>query len=788
MSFVCFRRLSYALAVCYSVMAFASSLQAAPPTVRTVDIHGLQAGGKTTLTIAGTDLLPAPTIVLPFAKAQQQLLDKPTATRIQFEVSLPESVIPGTYQIRVANENGISNAVAIAVDRLPQAIFAPKIEARPISLHGTLTGSNILKTTFTGRAGETILFEVEAQRLGGKLRPVIHLYDARRVQLGWALPASRLSGDTRLSVKLPTDGEYTLELHDLQYAAAAPAHFRLKVGNWSFADYVFPPAVQRGQQATLQIPLRSSGARPVPFTAPSITGNVPAPWHDTKSASGPQPRLIVSDHPELIEASLPMSEAARTLPELPTSVNGRIRGLGEEDVYRLAVKPGDKLRFDVQSSRLGSPTDMVLKLRNAQGGQLAINDDAPGTSDPRLDYTVPAKTDSLLVALQDQLGRFGDGCIYRLTVTNQNAATSSAPLVVSFPSDRLNIPRGGSIVLPVLADRPNGDAPVRLTFDTLPPGVQASNSVIPAAANGTLITLTAGDSASPPVVSRLQAVSTSGNRTSETTARLSNHPLATVQPWLQEELAVSTTAGHAFAADWGTVPNDASLVLAGRLEIPVKVSRPADNPGPVRLTLLTSQAPPLVNGRPVPTRVLRVEKAVEIAIGKNDGAVALLVPADLPVVGYELAVKAEFLSKDKKTVLGTAFTPVRKFPTTNPVGIALTGTASLTTAKIKTGATLVVKGSVTRRTKFSSDITVTATGQPAGTRITPAVVKADKNEFQVTLQFPANVAVGSISGIKLSATAKPNPAQANVVVRSNEIPLTVTITETPPAAKPKVGK
>ena len=49
-----------------------------------------------------------------------------------------------------------------------------------------------------------------------------------------------LRGDTRLEAKLPADGEYRLQFHDLQYAAAAPSHFRLKIGHWSYADLAFP--------------------------------------------------------------------------------------------------------------------------------------------------------------------------------------------------------------------------------------------------------------------------------------------------------------------------------------------------------------------------------------------------------------------------------------------------------------------------------------------------------------------------------------------------------------------
>ena len=136
---------------------------------------------------------------------------------------------------------------------MPQRLFAAAAEALPVAWHGVISGSSKLRTSFTGKAGQPILFEVEAQRLGGKLRPVLHLYDADDKHLAWSLPSPVLRGDTRLEVKLPADGKYTLELHDLQYAAPAPNYFRLKIGTWQFADLVFPPAVERGKAATLEL-------------------------------------------------------------------------------------------------------------------------------------------------------------------------------------------------------------------------------------------------------------------------------------------------------------------------------------------------------------------------------------------------------------------------------------------------------------------------------------------------------------------------------------------------------
>ena len=77
------------------------------------------------------------------------------------------------------------------------------------------------------------MVEVEAQRLGSKLRPVVHLYGPKRLQLAWAWPTPALHGDARLEATLPADGTYTIAVHDPEYAGQSPGFFRLKVGQWS---------------------------------------------------------------------------------------------------------------------------------------------------------------------------------------------------------------------------------------------------------------------------------------------------------------------------------------------------------------------------------------------------------------------------------------------------------------------------------------------------------------------------------------------------------------------------
>ena len=193
--------------------------RAAEPVVRNINVRGLQIGGTTTVTIDGDSFGKAPRLLLPFA-AQQQLQKKATDKQAIFAVTLGADVVPGYWHLRVVTDGGVSTPVVVAVDRLPQRTMTPVVAALPVALHGAIGGSAIVETKFTGKAGQKITVEVEAQRLGSKLRPIVHLYSPKRLQVAWAWTTPALHGDARLDATLPEDGTYTVALHDAEYAAA----------------------------------------------------------------------------------------------------------------------------------------------------------------------------------------------------------------------------------------------------------------------------------------------------------------------------------------------------------------------------------------------------------------------------------------------------------------------------------------------------------------------------------------------------------------------------------------
>jgi hypothetical protein len=745
----------------------ATGLRAAEPAVRSLDVRGLQVGGTTALVIDGDDFGSSPHLLLPFP-ARQQLKKGATATRGTFDVTLGADVVPGYYQLRVVSGSGVSPPVVIAVDRLPQRLLANTAGLLPAALHGTIGGSTVAETKFAGKAGQKILVEVEANRLGSKLRPVLHLYSPKRLQIAWSWPHPTLSGDTRLEATLPEDGEFTVTVHDVEYAVPGPGFFRLRLGQWAYVDQVFPPVIARGLPQALEL-LGSPGV--ARLTAPPASGQaiLPLAWPGEGSWSGPRPLVRVSRHAEVIGQS--SAAGPQALPAAPVGVSGRLLVPFAEDRYRLAVKPGTRLKLEAFAERLGSPLDTALVVRNEKGDQLARAEDGPGTLDPGLEYTVPDKVMALVVGVVDAQGRGGPRGIYRLIVEPQPAAPDFRLWV---PAQQFSLPAGGTAVIPVLAERRGNKGPITITAERLPAWALLEGALIPEGADGTLVTLRRGPSPAEPAITRWLGRGADGETHPVV---LKGHPLERLQPWLAEEIALAPTVGKAgdFQVAWNNLPADVGLVPARKLVLPVKVRRPGTTSA-VRLKLLTSQLVPQVNNQPDLNKALRLEKATELGPKTAEEKLTILVPPELPSPVYDVTIQGELLSPDKSTVLAVAYAPVRRLAVRWPLVVKLDGPPRIVaTVDPKKGATIKIQGQVERREGLTGDVALTLTGLPAGARPDAMTVKAAATAFALNVVLAANQPPGEIRGLKLFGTAAADPKQPNVRVRSRDVEVTLFV-------------
>ena len=710
-----------------------------------MNIRGLQVGGSTTITIDGDDLGKAPKLLLPFA-AKQTLQPKSTDKQAIFDVALDGTVPPGFHHLRIVSEGGVSVPTVIGVDKLPQKLLTKDAVELLVAIHGSVTGSTVAEARFTGKANQKIIVEVEAERLGSKLRPVVHLYSPKKLQLAWSWPVPHLLGDTRLEATLPEDGTYTVTIHDSEYAGQSPGFFRLKIGQWNYADRVFPPIAGAD---TKQVELVGNTNAKLELN-PKREPFAPLPWPAEGNWSGLRPFADTGTRPELVDGD----SLAGMLKVGSYAVSDRFTKPFEESRFRIPAAPNSKMKFEVFAERLGSPLDVALVIRDEKDNVLARTEDGPGTLDPVLEYTVPANTTTVIVGVAETQGRVGPLAMFRLAVDLAGANTPP-DFKLFTPVSRLAIPAGGKWVAPVFTDRKGFFGPITLS----------NGGTIAADADGTLLTLN-----STSIEAAIQTWTGRGDGLARPVF-VKGHPLEKLQPWLASEIAVAPTSAKAadFTVEWRGLADTAGLVPALKLALPVKVAR-LDPAAPVRLTLLTSQAPPTD-----PNRAIRPEKPVELGAKISDGEVVALLPAELPAANYEVAVQAELLSADKQRVLATAFTPVKTLPVRMPIAVKLVSPVKLD-AKIdpKMALPVEIKGEIVRTEGYTGEATVTLTGLPPGIALPSVVVKANETAFAVKLSVPPTAMPGELP-LKLSANAVTNAMQPGLRVKSRDVAITLNV-------------
>jgi len=746
----------------------------AAPVMNKLTPVGLQAGQDVVLTVDGTDLLPNPRLIASFPIETQQLQENSTANKVVLKLRIPANVSAGIHTIRIASDRGSSNYLAIAVDRLPQEPFGEKISAIPMAANGQLAGGAILKTQFNGTKGMQVVVDVEARRLGSMARPVVRLIDSRGTQLAWSPPQASLQGDARCEVQLPADGTYTIHLHDLLYKGPQPGYFRLKVGELQYADRLHPIGVQRGQSASVQpVSTNLPGGQGMTITGENLSGQ--ALGIGTSGLfSGTRPPLVLSNHVEVVELAGD-AESLQDAPLAPVAINGQIDRAGQVDKYRLAVKPGSTLRFDVLASRYGAAIDGVLAILDEQGKQLARNDDRGGISDPGLDLTVPANLNHVIVQLENLNGSGSPGHVYRISVVD----LGQPDFTISMPTNRLGIPAGASQSIKVQVARRGYNGPIQLSIPGLPSAITLSGTTIPAGTNVGLlgITTTSGDLSQLDI----QLLGKSDDGQLARHAQSAATAASRIQPWLRDNLAVSIVEAAPISASWSS-PASGPIMQGSFFSLPVQLVRGDGVAGNVRFRLETTQVIPKKkvkqNKKDVMVddldRALRLEQPPMLDAATNQAVLKLWVPVDLPIRNWDLSVVGELLAADNKTVVASVATPVTTLEARVPMKITLSSETTIE-ARAGDGETGHLKGTIQREAGYAMPVSVTLRGLPEGYPAPSVEVPGDVSDFDLEVRFPESAKPMELKNIQLVGVVKPDPARQEITFSSNAIPVTIKV-------------
>lgn len=399
------------------------------------------------------------------------------------EIKLAADVALGVRYWHCTTSQGISPGMRFVVGDLPEIVEEESEEnlpTKPLTLPVTINGrifprEDVDDWTLEAKAGQVITCEVNAARIGSGL-------DSRLEVLGpdgqvLTENSDTFGLDSFVRFKAPSDGKYTVRIHDIRFEGLQHFVYRLTISSGPWLDRVYPLGGKRGTTVPLQLFGANLPSDRLDFVVPSPDGSTSGLAFPSVSIAGGTTNafLETDDLTEHLEAE-PNNEIAQAKTvELPCVLNGRIEQAGDSDLWTFTGKKGDAWQFDLRASRLGSELDGVLTLLDANGNPVANADDLTnGQTDCVLNFTLPADGTFTLKVKDSLSSRGGSEFAYRVRINRPTDAT----LRLSTTLDSVTLLRGGDVKIKVLAERPAGFADeVSLNIEGLPEGATVTGKL-----------------------------------------------------------------------------------------------------------------------------------------------------------------------------------------------------------------------------------------------------------------------------------------------------------------------
>jgi hypothetical protein len=287
--------------------------------------------------------------------------------------------------------------------------------------------------------------------------------------------------DPLLAFEAPADGPYVVRAFafpaepnsSIAFAGGPNYVYRLTLTTGGYVDHALPVAVSREAPG----PVELIGWN-LPEGRRSLTPRIPADADPGATLVLARPDLAgaavvaLVPHPARVED--PKADAEPQPLPVPGTVSGRIDPAGDTDAFTIAAKKGQALQIDIQSRALGFPLDSTLKVLDGAGKTLAEQDD-PGrgrratSPDPALRFDPPADGEYRVV-VADLNDAGGPRHVYRLDVTPAGAPETRLRL----KADRFTLAPGKPLEIPVAVERQGDEAPIVLTVEGLPDGLDAA--------------------------------------------------------------------------------------------------------------------------------------------------------------------------------------------------------------------------------------------------------------------------------------------------------------------------
>ncbi|MBV9124388.1 MAG: PPC domain-containing protein, partial [Planctomycetes bacterium] len=456
---------------------------AASPELANVTPHGGQRGTELVLNFNGSRLSDAREILFYDPGFTVSNLKAVNDNQVQATVKMAADCRLGEHALRVRTATGISELRTFYVGALPNLdekepnndFTAPQKIPLNVTVNGVVTSEDVDYFSFEAKKGQRVSAEIEGMRLGNtQFDPYIAILDRKRFELAAMDDSPLLGQDAAVSVLIPEDGTYVVQVRESAYGGNGNCAYRLHVGTFPRPTAVFPPGGKIGEEVEVRFLGDPGGEihQRVKLPAPVPPGKFGLFAQDAGGISPSAVPFRLSEFGNVIEAEPNNTPQQGTPCVLPAALNGTISQPGDVDYFRFKARKGETYDVQCYARRLGSPLDSVMTIAVLGGGAIASNDDTNGP-DSYIRFTAPEDKE-YVVSITDHLGQGGPTYVYRVEFTPVRPQLSlSIPKLGVFSQERqtIAVPRGNRYATLINAARADFGGELVLAGAGLPSGI-----------------------------------------------------------------------------------------------------------------------------------------------------------------------------------------------------------------------------------------------------------------------------------------------------------------------------
>ncbi len=405
---------------------------------------------------------------------------EPQAEKGVFRVTATPTSRLGLHRLRFFDADGATSVLKFMVGSIPEANeVEPNDETKNASANAAMSilWNGVLEKrgdvdvfAFDAKAGQTIVASlVGQQQLRSPMDACLQVLSSRGNVLAENHDAIGL--DPMLAFTVPKDGQYFLRTFafpespdsSIGYSGGDNYVYRLTLTTQGFIRGARPLSISQQQPTPIELLGWNMGDSMRALTIPPPSNLLPTQC--TLDGFANYIELPVSTNPVVAETRSPENNS-QSIP-IPCSVTGCVSSEKEIDRYRFTASKDTRLTIRVASRTLGFPTDVVLRVLDAAGTQLARDDDSNGGIDASLTWQSPADGEYQL-EVSDLYGYGGFDYLYRVDLE-----TPVPEVKLQVDTDSFKGAVNAAIEVPVSIDRLNGfSSPLKVSVMGLPPSAK----------------------------------------------------------------------------------------------------------------------------------------------------------------------------------------------------------------------------------------------------------------------------------------------------------------------------